>query len=164
MKTKKTMLLGSALAASMFGVGCTTVEHTTVKHEVDHGNLCTSYANQQDYQNALAECKAAVAQNPSARNYMSLGVVYMQLGKPNLALEDLKRAERINPSDSVISYNLAAAYSLADKTDLSLRYVERALVNGFNDPDAWRSDPDLQNVRSEPEFRRVLESHGVYIY
>ena len=81
----------------------------------------------------------------------------------NLALKALKNAEAISHKDEIVLYNLASLYSLQDKTDLSLVYLDKALKYGFNNFDAIRYDPDLTNVRSEPGFRTTLEKHKVFI-
>ena len=46
---------------------------------------------------------------------------------------------------------------------LALDEIDAALAKGFSDYDALRRDPDLENLRRSPEFRKVLEKHKVFI-
>ena len=92
----------------------------------------------------------------------------MQQKKYNKAEEDLKKAAGLKPKDPIIHYNLAALYSLQNKLDLALDELDEALENGFSNYDALKStgensDPDLKNLRKNPEYRKVLEKHKVFI-
>ena len=92
----------------------------------------------------------------------------MQQKKFNKALEDLKKGAELKPKDPIIHYNLAALYSLQNQLDLALDELDEALENGFNNYDALKptgakSDPDPKNLRHDPEFKKVLEKHKVFI-
>lgn len=121
------------------------------------------YANQGDYPNAINEFDAAIEIRPSAQAYSNLGAAYMQTGKKNLAFDALKNAEKLSPDDALVLYNLTAYYSVTGSTDLSAIYLDKALTQGFSNYDALRFDPDLENLRGEPDFRAVLERHKVFI-
>lgn len=129
----------------------------------DHTHQGMIYANMNDFNNAIREFKASVASTPTVDAYSNLGASYLQLGKRNLALRSLQNAERLGAGDRFVAYNLAATYSLNESTDLALEYLDKALGLGFSQYDAIRFDPDLANVRAEPEFRQVLEKHKVFI-
>jgi len=122
-----------------------------------------AFANMNDFNGAISEFKASIKCRKTAKAYSNLGVAYMQVGKNNLALDALQRAERLNRRDNIVLYNLAAAYSIQDQTDRSLVYLDKALKNGFNNYDAIRFDPDLANLRGEPEFRTTLEKHKLFL-
>ena len=89
----------------------------------------------------------------------------MQQKKYNKAEVDLKKAAELKPKDPIIHYNLAALYSLQNKLDLALDELDKALENGFDNYDALKSSGDhvLKNLRKDPEFRKVLEKHKVFI-
>ena len=126
-------------------------------------NIGISYANQGDFGNAVNAFNASIECRKTTEGYSNLGAAYMQQGKLNLAMDALKRAEKKNKKNNVVMYNIAALHSLKDDTDLSLIYIDKALKHGFKQYDALRFDPDLSNVRGEPDFRKVLEKHGVFI-
>ena len=165
----KTALLGIAVAMVTIA-GCYTPppvvvtgpSHASMNAE-SHLRQGMTYVNQGDFNNAVLEFQKSIRIRPTAKAYSNLGVAYMQLGKRNLALEALKRAESLSPNDHVALYNLAALYSLMDQTDVSLVYLDRALSRGFSNYDAIRFDADLENIRGEPEFRKILEKHKVFI-
>lgn len=123
----------------------------------------------ENYNNALLEFSKAIEISPKyAEAYSDRGVVYMQQKKYNKAEVDLKKAAELNPKDPYILYNLTALYSIEKKNDLALDYLDQALANGFNNYDVLRpsgkdSDPDLANLRKDPEFKKVLEKHKVFI-
>jgi tetratricopeptide (TPR) repeat protein len=122
-----------------------------------------TYVSLKDYPNAITEFQTSISMKPTAEAYSNLGTAYLQVGKPNLALDALKKAEAMSPNDSVVLYNLAAAESRSGNTDLALEYLDKALRAGFKHYDAIRFDPDLENLRGEPEFRTVLEKNGVFL-
>ena len=121
------------------------------------------YVNQQDFDSAIIEFEAEIAKNPSAEAYINIGAAYMQLGKTNLALNALKQGEELNAGSPILNYNLMALYSILDKTDIALVYLDKTLERGFNNYDALRFDPDLSNLRSEPEFRTTLEKYKIFL-
>ena len=47
--------------------------------------------------------------------------------------------------------------------DLGFVELDAALANGFNDYDALRKDPDIDNLRKHKEWRKTLEKHKVFI-
>jgi hypothetical protein len=123
----------------------------------------------ENYNNALLEFTNAIKLYPNyAEAYSNRGVAYMQQKKFNKALEDLKKAAELKPKDPTIHYNLTALYSLQNQLDLALDELDKALEYGFDNFDALKpsgpnSDPDLKNLRKDPEFRKVLERHRVFI-
>jgi len=129
-----------------------------------HLNQGMTYAAMKDWDNAISEFSKAVdVDSRYAAAYANRAVAYMQQRKYNKALDDLKQAESINPSDKLIHYNYVALYSLQNQLDRALDSLDRALERGFNNYDALRNDPDLNNVRAHPEFRNVLEKYKVFI-
>jgi len=122
-----------------------------------------NFASRSDYGNAVLEFKRSIDIKPSSKAYANLGVCYRKMGQVNKAVEALSRAVRINSCDGFAQYNLAGIYSVTDKTDLGLDALDRALQCGFNNYNAIRFDNDLNNLRAEPEFRRLLEKHKIFL-
>lgn len=114
--------------------------------------------------NALKEFSAAIDKDPQyAEAYSSRAVAYMQQRKFNKADEDLRHARDLSPQSASIRYNFASLHSLKGDVDLALDEIDASLARGFSDYDALRRDPDLENVRRHPEFRKILEKHKVFI-
>jgi tetratricopeptide (TPR) repeat protein len=129
-----------------------------------HVNQGMTFAAMKDWDNAITEFSKAVdIDSRYAAAYANRAVAYMQQRKYNKALDDLKQAETLNPGDKMIHYNYIALYSLQNQLDRALDSLDRALDRGFDNYDALRNDPDLNNVRAHPEFRAVLEKHKVFI-
>lgn len=165
--------VGIILGVFVFVVGlagCATSNQQVASTYPHHRDLASQhqqqgivYVNQGDYQNAIAEFKRSIEIYPTVNAYANLGGTYMQVGKNNLAMDALKKAEGINPYDTLTLYNLTALNSKMNKADIALVYLDKALANGFNNYNAIRFDPDLTNIRGEPEFRKVLEKNKVFL-
>lgn len=114
--------------------------------------------------NAINEFSNAIKKDPSyATAYSNRAVAYMMQKKYNLALDDLKKAKELKPNDPAIRYNLASCHSLMGNVDLGFVELDAALANGFNDYDSLRKDPDIANLRKNPDWRKTLEKYKVFI-
>ena len=123
-----------------------------------------NYVKSKDYENAIKEFTLAIEKYPKyAVAYSNRGVAYIQQKKLNKATDDLLKAVELDPKDKEIHYNIAALYSLQNQLDRALDSLDKALSLGFGDYDALRNDPDLANLRKNPEFRKILEKHKVFI-
>lgn len=131
---------------------------STAKNARDHA------MRSENIENALREFDLAVRKDPAyAEAYSNRAVAYMLQQKFNKAEEDLRKARELSPDSPSIRYNLASLHSLRGNVDLALDEIDAALTKGFADYDALRDDPDLNNVRRHPEFRKILEKHKVFI-
>ncbi|MCX8027440.1 MAG: tetratricopeptide repeat protein, partial [Thermodesulfovibrionales bacterium] len=123
-----------------------------------------NYMRAKDWDNAIKEFTLAIQKYPQYDTaYSNRAVAYMQQKKFNKAMDDLKEAEKINPNNANTHYNFTCWYSLQNQLDRSLDSLDKALSLGFNDYDMLRNDPDLNNVRKHPEFRKILEKYKVFI-
>jgi tetratricopeptide (TPR) repeat protein len=114
--------------------------------------------------NAINEFSNAIKKDPTyATAYSNRAVAYMMQKKYNLALDDLKRAKELKPTDPAIRYNLASCHSLMGNVDLGFVELDAALANGFNDYDSLRKDPDIANLRKNPEWRKTLEKYKIFL-
>lgn len=123
-----------------------------------------NYMRGKDWDNAIKEFTLAIQKHPTYDvAYSNRAVAYMQQKKFNKAMDDLKEGVRINPRNATLHYNFVALYSLQNQLDRALDSLDRCLELGFNNYDAFRADPDLNNVRKHPEFRKILEKHKVFL-
>ena len=58
--------------------------------------------------------------------------------------------------DPKVAYNVACAFARDANLSEAMEWVRRALDAGFGDRDALLFDPDLEALRSVPEFGSVL--------
>ena len=95
--------------------------------------------------------------HPSARP--SRGVLLARLGRRDAALADARESLRHSPSPHTL-YQVAGIYALTSRQapgdrKQALLLLETALTLGFGQKHI-ANDPDLDPVRDDPEFRRVL--------
>jgi Zn-dependent protease len=63
--------------------------------------------------------------------------------------------QKANPN---VAYNVACAFARDSNCVEALTWTKRAVAAGFNDAQTLRSDPDLEAIRSLPEFTALLKS------
>ena len=118
-------------------------------------------------ENAIQEFSAVVESTASAdlkaKAFELRGTAYMIQKKYNKAMDDLNHAVELQPESPTIHYNLASLYSIEKKIDLGLDAIDSALANGFDNYNALRKDPDITNLRRNPEFKKILEKHKVFL-
>lgn len=75
------------------------------------------------------------------------------------AEQAFRQVIKYNPKFGPSWYNLACIYSLKNKLDLSLEYLEQAIRNGYADFDFFESDPDLANIRSSNKYKQLIDKY-----
>jgi tetratricopeptide (TPR) repeat protein len=74
------------------------------------------------------------------------------------ATAELKTAVDLDPSDYTSMYNIACIYSLQNKPEPALKWLERAIDNGFSDFEHMGQDHDLDNIRENPKYIELVEN------
>jgi len=92
--------------------------------------------------------------NPEDFNpYLAIASINKQLGK-GVSTDDIKKARQFLPEDDW--YNRACLESVCDHFDLAFEYLQRAVQRErFNPAWAW-DDPDLQWIRDDPRFTKIV--------
>ncbi len=86
-----------------------------------------------------------------------LGTAFTRSGRHDEALDvDLKITE-LSPKCAHAFYNLACSYSNLGHVDEGLGALQQALKLGYRDFNYMMTDEDLENVRRDPRFRRMLD-------
>lgn len=70
-----------------------------------------------------------------------------------------RRLVDLRPHDPLAHYNLACSYALLKKIDPALRALRSALELGYSNFRFLREDSDLDAVRKDPRFRRLLREY-----
>jgi tetratricopeptide (TPR) repeat protein len=86
-----------------------------------------------------------------------LGIDYTQRGSYELSLKIDRRLARLKPGDPTVLYNLACSCSRTRKIKQAARALLKAISCGFDDYSVLMRDPDLANLRRDPEFHKVKE-------
>jgi tetratricopeptide (TPR) repeat protein len=128
-----------------------------VQHGIEH-------VRTREYERAIGEFSAAIEKYPKyVMAYNDRAAAFIRQKKFDKAKDDLTKALEIDPHNSATYYNTAALHALQKQSSPALEYLDKALVLGFKDYDLLRTDPDLNNIRKTPEFRKILERHGVSV-
>ncbi|MBN1832921.1 MAG: tetratricopeptide repeat protein [Deltaproteobacteria bacterium] len=89
----------------------------------------------------------------------NLGVVYLQEKDYSAAQRQFEAIIRIEPEDADPFYNLACLHAVKGEQRQGLAYLKKAIsLNPL--VRTWaRTDSDLDNLRSNPEFEEIIRAH-----
>lgn len=86
-----------------------------------------------------------------------LGQALTRRGLHQEALEADLRLSSLCPKDPVAFYNLACSYSNLENVDAAFEALNRAFELGYNDYRHMLRDPDLEAVRKDRRFKKLLD-------
>lgn len=86
-----------------------------------------------------------------------LGDAYDERGRYSDTLRVDRQLRELNPKDPLVRYNLACSLTRTGNFELAVSELEEALDLGYQDVQQLNADPDLEDLRSHPAFRRVRE-------
>jgi hypothetical protein len=72
------------------------------------------------------------------------------------SLQVERRIIQIRPGDALAHYNLACSYALLKQADLALSTLRHALELGYHDFRYINQDRDLDSIRRDPRFKKLL--------
>ena len=78
-------------------------------------------------------------------------------GATDRAKSEIKVALTLSPDDNVMLYNAACAYSRINEKKLAIDTLKNIILNGYEDYDWIKRDPDLENIRNEPEYVELMK-------
>ena len=70
-----------------------------------------------------------------------------------------KRLVALRPEDATARYNLACRYALLKQPDLALVTLRQAIELGYRDFRYMEEDRDLESIRKDPRFRKLLREY-----
>ena len=80
------------------------------------------------------------------------------LGEVEKGLEWATRSVGMGPDDPMLLYNVACIFSLANRVDEALGYIEAAVAHGMRLRGWLEHDSNLDNIRNTPRFQAVMAS------
>lgn len=93
--------------------------------------------------------------------HLGVGVAELKRGNLTEALASLERARDLSHAmgqdDAGVFYNLACANARMNDRKSAIKNLQRAMELGWADPAAMSTDPDLQPLREEQEFKQLLD-------
>jgi predicted Zn-dependent protease len=78
-------------------------------------------------------------------------------GNIEKAKNEIKLGLSLNPDDNVMLYNAACAYSRINEKKSAVNTLKNIISNGYEDFDWIKRDPDLDNIRSDPEYIELMK-------
>jgi hypothetical protein len=94
--------------------------------------------------------------NPRDSDTMgSLALYYAKKGVPTEAQNFIRHARSINKEDVDLVYTEAVVEALANHSDNAPKLLREAFERGYAVQEA-KSDPELESLRNQPEFRKLL--------
>ncbi len=85
-----------------------------------------------------------------------LGGLYTKHGRIADGLRMDRRLVRLLPENATAHYNLACSLALLKRKVDALRSLQRAVELGYRDFDWMAQDPDLEDLKEQPEFVALL--------
>ena len=86
-----------------------------------------------------------------------LGGLYTKVGRIADGLKMDRKLVRLEPDNATAHYNLACSLALCKKRPDALRSLRKAVSLGYDDLDWMQQDPDLEILKADPEFRKLLK-------
>jgi tetratricopeptide (TPR) repeat protein len=79
------------------------------------------------------------------------------------AIKGFKRIFKAFPDHNLgytAAYNIACGYALLGKTKKALDWLEKSVEHGFNNFRHMENDPDLDSLRDEERYKKIIEEGG----
>jgi tetratricopeptide (TPR) repeat protein len=93
---------------------------------------------------------------PPPRVWLRLGAAMRYLGKYEQALAAFEKAGQ-SGAGLFGEYGKAAVYVALNQPEKAFASLDKAVQQGYADPDALTSDPDLSVLRNDPRFAAIIE-------
>ena len=144
-------------------------------------NLGTTYYLQGKYRRSVKYYTHAVELGPGAASFhLNLGAAYSQMKKFPEAIQQYRQALKIDPNvltehsstaavvqargaDVEFYFCLAKAFASLARPDDSVRFLRRALEDGFKDFKRLDDDPDFQKISKYPAYVELRKNLPVAI-
>ena len=85
-----------------------------------------------------------------------LGGLYTKTGRIADGLRMDRKLVRLQPGNSTAHYNLACSLALCKRRPDALRALRKAIELGYSDREWMLKDPDLECLKSDPAFKKLL--------
>jgi tetratricopeptide (TPR) repeat protein len=115
------------------------------------------YMQEGSFEKARKRFNEAIAIVPLPEAYNGIGVTYFARGDSKEALKAYRQAVDVDPNFGDSYYNMACLYAKSDKKDLAFKYLKMSMANGYAEVAAMQDDHDLDPLRQDPRFEKVLK-------
>jgi tetratricopeptide (TPR) repeat protein len=117
-----------------------------------------SRAPKSDPQFEIAFYESVLSRDPSYSDVIELlGGLYTKQGRIGDGLRMDRKLVKLQPANATAHYNLACSLALSRRKRDALRSLRVAIELGYRDFDWMQQDPDLEALKSHPDFQALLE-------
>jgi tetratricopeptide (TPR) repeat protein len=114
------------------------------------------------YDEAVSDFTIAINMQPSGENlfaaHANRGNSLRANGKYELAIADYNKAIELKHDIPNTIYNLACAYSLANKKPEACDSLRKAIDNGYSNWGNIKNDRELDKLRDSPCYKKLIEA------
>ncbi len=96
-------------------------------------------------------------QPDDARAHLFFAQVLAESGRTKEAKSEAATAMELNPNDPLMLYNFACFYSQMGENQLAIEALKNSVKAGHEDYEWFKRDSDLDPIRNEPEFIKLME-------
>ncbi len=144
-------------------------------HSDAYNNLGVVYYEQRDYGRAIKSYEKAISLNPWASYYSNLGAAYFSKKQFEKAAYQYSKALELDPDifertsragvqaqlpspddRARYDYVLAKLYARMGIADRSLRYLKKAMEDGYKDIADVYKDREFSDLRKDPRFSELM--------
>jgi tetratricopeptide (TPR) repeat protein len=86
-----------------------------------------------------------------------LGGLYTKVGRVADGLKMDRKLVRLLPTNATAHYNLACSLALSKRLNEALESLQHAIELGYSDADWMLQDPDLEALKNNPSFQKLLQ-------
>jgi len=123
-----------------------------------HYKLGVIYKKHYRLDEALDQFQMAFSLKPDFIQALNnIALIYFERKDYNKAIHVFHKALELQPANNVFYYNIGCLYSIQNKKNQSVEYLQKAVENGYDNLLKLRKDKDLENIRSMPEYKKLLE-------
>ena len=94
---------------------------------------------------------------PSPRAWYRLGVSLNSAGEKEKAIEAFEKGRAAGLPPQFAEFGIATVLASKKEKDRAFEQLEKAAQDGFSQPEQLSSDPDLEGLKSDPRFAKILE-------
>jgi lipoprotein NlpI len=124
-------------------------------------NRCAAYADNKQFDLAIADCNRAIEFDPTARGYTNRGTAFYARGDNDQAIADFNRAIGLNPKDALAYSNRGKAFYAKGENDRAIAdytqaiQIDRAAHPYNSRADAYLAKGDYEHAIAD--YDRVIE-------
>jgi tetratricopeptide (TPR) repeat protein/ketosteroid isomerase-like protein len=116
-----------------------------------------SLLRQQNWAAAAAAYQEVVRDNPDdGGNWFNYGFALHSLKRYEEAIKAANKSAELGFRPETAFYNIACAHALMGHKDEALTWLEKAISSGFNQDGTVRTDTDLDSIRDDARFKKLI--------